>query len=1500
VTFSVVANGNPAPTYQWRKGGVNITGATGASYTIAVVALTDAGSYDVVVTNSQGSVTSTGAALTVNPALTPPLIGTHPTSQTKTVGDTVTFTVAATGNPVPTYQWRKGGVNITGATSASYTIFGVALTDAGAYDVVVTNAVSSMTSNPATLTVCDPVKVTAQSIGQRSVLTGAPVLFKMTASGTAVNYQWQKSADGTTFAPITGANADSISFAATKSDSGYTWRCIVSGQCGTAITGNTGKVLVYTPVKAVFGVSPNPATGVAPLTVAFSDSSTGDFTKRIWTFGDGGVDSAIATNKNLSHNFTTASDFTVKLLVIGPLRADSVSKQVFTYPLGSDPIQITGAYLTPQKVQIKLTGYGTINPPSTFVTADSVGLWYKVGALPATPAQGAFIKWYAPSDLRTRGSEYLDTLTLPALTGADSIYCIMNGILWSDKTISTFLAGNGDSVLMRDVMPITNDLNISGTYLPNDTARIFIGNLLTLDTSRVDLVGIWYGLVNGTPDFSDSNFTTWIPARTVKAGADPFSHDIINPAFNNVRNTMYAAVICVGKNKLKSAVKNTSFPVGKDRPKNPIFLKAKVLTSNTIRLTWNNISASGVQRMVIWYRADTLIPHVYDVSALRLDSLQPTIADTMIDGTAFHEKTKYYFGAQVLSGGLWSYITDSSSANAITDTAEAMLTTNSLAIVKPTTFDTLLNQIKVCWTVSAAQADPVLALQAGILYSADSMPRTDNGDQQMAPISGTSGCAYVKLRENLIFDKTYYISMWLRAPGGKWTPDSAGRGKDTVHVPMFTWQSVSYFAHANDTVFAFNDSLRFTNTPDNLSKTPDQIVDFVKPDPASLTGFIPVSIEFEFKVKDPGVPFFVGLKMQSLPAGYTIKDVRIYYRNADGLWVLDPDPLSVDTARGYVQVYTNQLDYPFVAMIDTDTPTVTVLSSISGAVPPDVGIKDTIAISDNIANLRWWFKSSKGDQSYATGDTSQFSVLQTTSDTIIVTIPRNLVSQDNGVRGMFTVSDGVHFVTADLSRRVVRDSSDLVWTEDQKWAPLSVSADLDTPETKKVLRSFAENGAEWKYDKTKFRIFKWYPNAGNAASKTVKWVEYADTLKQAFEFSRGNLIWVKTRTRTAVRFGKGVTAPLDTPFVLTLQPGQFTDFAPPFKFDITVGDILRRTRASMPAADTAKVDALLLYVWKKDKNGRYYTELRYSNIINDPKLNNSAQTCSADSWYSLNNTTAGDTIRLQIPPIPQAMSGILFKKAATSDGWAVKLVPSLNDGSSLTPVYCGYTKTSSGGVSYYPVAPSFGNAFAGIFERGSGTVHGHAVAHSLDNGGAAFLLAFCNDGQEPAIMLYHLENLSMLPRGMAAAIYDDVAGRYEDLSKGDLSVSVGADAKAFRWLFVGTQGYLAKATSIARPATLKLFGTYPNPFSSMVRIRYSLPYDGVEKVRFAIYDMRGRSVWYKEINAVSKYGASELVWNGRAANGQPVASGVYILRMTALNKGKKPAGVFEKKMTFMP
>ena len=71
-TFNVVATGTPALTYQWQKNGVNISGAASASYSTPATVSGDTGStFDVVVTNSAGSVTSTSATLTVNPVTTP-------------------------------------------------------------------------------------------------------------------------------------------------------------------------------------------------------------------------------------------------------------------------------------------------------------------------------------------------------------------------------------------------------------------------------------------------------------------------------------------------------------------------------------------------------------------------------------------------------------------------------------------------------------------------------------------------------------------------------------------------------------------------------------------------------------------------------------------------------------------------------------------------------------------------------------------------------------------------------------------------------------------------------------------------------------------------------------------------------------------------------------------------------------------------------------------------------------------------------------------------------------------------------------------------------------------------------------------------------------------------------------------------------------------------------------------------------------------------------------
>ncbi len=84
----------------------------------------------------------------------PPTISQHPQSQSVVVGQTATFTVAATGATPFSYQWQRNTVDIAGANAASYTTPPVTLADNGAqYRCIVTNAFGNATSNSATLTV---------------------------------------------------------------------------------------------------------------------------------------------------------------------------------------------------------------------------------------------------------------------------------------------------------------------------------------------------------------------------------------------------------------------------------------------------------------------------------------------------------------------------------------------------------------------------------------------------------------------------------------------------------------------------------------------------------------------------------------------------------------------------------------------------------------------------------------------------------------------------------------------------------------------------------------------------------------------------------------------------------------------------------------------------------------------------------------------------------------------------------------------------------------------------------------------------------------------------------------------------------------------------------------------------------------------------------------------------------------------------------------------------
>ena len=96
----------------------------------------------------------TGVNFTDNAAAVAPTITTQPANQTVTAGQTATFAVVAAGTAPLGYQWQKNGVNIAGATSASYTTATTTTADSGStFRVVVSNSAGTVTSSAATLTV---------------------------------------------------------------------------------------------------------------------------------------------------------------------------------------------------------------------------------------------------------------------------------------------------------------------------------------------------------------------------------------------------------------------------------------------------------------------------------------------------------------------------------------------------------------------------------------------------------------------------------------------------------------------------------------------------------------------------------------------------------------------------------------------------------------------------------------------------------------------------------------------------------------------------------------------------------------------------------------------------------------------------------------------------------------------------------------------------------------------------------------------------------------------------------------------------------------------------------------------------------------------------------------------------------------------------------------------------------------------------------------------------
>jgi alpha-tubulin suppressor-like RCC1 family protein len=225
-TFAVAAEGASPLTFQWRKNGTDIPGATSPTYTTPATTVDDAGSrYSVVVSNGKGSASSNEASLTIRAAAA---IVTQPSSLTVALGATATFTVVGSGDLL-SYQWRRNDIDIAGATSATYTTPATIARDDGAvFTVAVRNPGGTAVSDPVVLTVSSAPAIVVAPVSQ-SVAAGRPAIFSALATGGELSYQWRRGStniDGETSPVYRLPNA-------TLADDGAEFSVVVSNNLGT-------------------------------------------------------------------------------------------------------------------------------------------------------------------------------------------------------------------------------------------------------------------------------------------------------------------------------------------------------------------------------------------------------------------------------------------------------------------------------------------------------------------------------------------------------------------------------------------------------------------------------------------------------------------------------------------------------------------------------------------------------------------------------------------------------------------------------------------------------------------------------------------------------------------------------------------------------------------------------------------------------------------------------------------------------------------------------------------------------------------------------------------------------------------------------------------------------------------------------------------------------------------------------------------------------------------
>jgi alpha-tubulin suppressor-like RCC1 family protein len=228
--FSVTAAGSASLLFQWFHDGSLIPGAGLSQLVISNAQAADAGNYQVVVSNSMGTATSSITALNVLPGA--PIFKVHPTGPAGVLpyGTNFTLSALASGTEPIAYQWRQSGSNLPGATQTTLTLSNVNNSANGNYDVIATNTIGTATSHIASIYVFGtPPSFTQQPVSIE-VLEGSTITLNSLATGsTPIQYQWYFNSN-----KLTDATGRQITLVSVKSASVGPYFVIATNAYGAA------------------------------------------------------------------------------------------------------------------------------------------------------------------------------------------------------------------------------------------------------------------------------------------------------------------------------------------------------------------------------------------------------------------------------------------------------------------------------------------------------------------------------------------------------------------------------------------------------------------------------------------------------------------------------------------------------------------------------------------------------------------------------------------------------------------------------------------------------------------------------------------------------------------------------------------------------------------------------------------------------------------------------------------------------------------------------------------------------------------------------------------------------------------------------------------------------------------------------------------------------------------------------------------------------------------